>query len=143
MASAWLGIKTNCRGRPLRLRAQVSLEFMFIVIILLFLTILFVIAAGNKTNDFQREKNIFLLRDTAGSVRNEIQVAYAMDSGYTRSFDVPDTLEGINYSIEIQNNFISAVLDDEVIELAIQPVNGSLQKGSNLIRKVNGSVLLN
>ena len=143
MESAWLGIRTNRRGTPLQRRAQVSLEFMFIIIILLFLTILFVIAAGNKTNEFQREKNVFLLKDAAGSVRNEIQVAYAMDSGYTRIFDVPDTLEGVNYSITIQNNFISAALDNDIIEFAIQPVNGSLKKGTNLIRKVNGVVFIN
>ena len=137
MVAAWLNIKTGHR------KAQVSLEFMFVTIILLFLTILFVIAAANKTNDFQREKNVYLLKDVAGSVRNEIQVAYAMDSGYTRSFDIPDTLEGLNYSIEVQGNYVSAALDNEIIEIAIQPVNGSLKKGTNLIRKVNGVVFIN
>lgn len=124
-------------------KAQLSLEFAFVTIILLFLTILVVLVSGNKLTDFKNEKDIFLLKDIAATVRNEIQVAYAMDSGYVRSFDLPETLDGQDYTISIQNNFISAAMGDEQIELATQLINGTLAHGTNVIRKVGGNVLLN
>ena len=125
------------------MRAQMSLEFTFIIIILLFLTIALVVVSGNKLTDFKKEKEVFLLKDTAATVRNEVQIAFAMDSGYVRVFGLPETLEGIDYTITIQNGFISAAVGNELIELAVQPVNGTLIKGVNIIRKVEGSVLLN
>ena len=143
MSFARFGVKIIGCVRPIRIKGQISLEFMFVIMLLLFLTILFVIASGNKMNEFKNEKDVFLLRDTASSVRNEVKIAYAMDSGYVRSFDVPDTLEGLNYSIVIQNNFVSASVDDQLVEVAIQPVNGTLQKGTNVIRKVGSIVYLN
>ncbi len=124
-------------------KAQLSLEFTFIIIILLFLTIALVAASGNKLSGFKNEKEIFLLRDTAATVRNEVRIAFAMDSGYVRVFQLPDTLEGDDYTIAIQNGFISVAVGDELIELAVQPVNGTLVKGVNVIRNVDGSVLLN
>ena len=124
-------------------RAQLSLEFTFIIVILLFLTIALVVASGDKLSDFKKEKEIFLLKDTAATVRNEVQVAFAMDSGYERIFDLPETLEGDDYTIAIQNGFISAAVGNDLIELAVQPVNGTLIKGVNVIRKVDGRVLLN
>ena len=124
-------------------RAQISLEFTFIIIILLFLTITFLVASGDKLSDFKSEKEIFLLKDIAATVRNEVQIAYAMDSGYVRAFQLPDTLEGDNYTVSIQNGFISAAVGNQIVEIAVQPVNGTLIKGDNIIRKVGGNVMLN
>lgn len=124
-------------------RAQLSLEFTFIIVILLFLTIGLFFASGDRLSSFKRDKEVFLLKDTTATVRNEVQIAYAMDSGYVRVFEVPETLEGENYTISMQNGFVSAALGDQMIELAVQPVNGTLIKGTNTIRKAGGNVLLN
>lgn len=124
-------------------KAQVAMEFMFVVVILLFLTAAIILASGQKISEFSREKDYILLKDVVAGVRNELQIAHAMDSGYVRNFDVPVALEGQDYTITIENSFISASMGDAQLETAIQPVNGSLQKGTNVVRKVGGNVSLN
>ncbi len=123
--------------------AQLSLEFMYAVMILLFLALVFVFASGSKLSDFKREKDAFLMKDVALTVRNEINVAYAMEPGYVRTFELPETLEGSGYSITMDGGFIDVSMGGQQIVVAAQPVNGSLVKGSNLIRRVNGNVTLN
>lgn len=119
------------------------MEFATVVTLLLFLFILIVIVSGNKTTDFKNEKDVFLLKDIVATVRNEIQIAYAMESGYARNFDLPETLDGQDYTISIQNNFISAAMGDKQIELATRLINGTIVHGTNVIRNVGGNVLLN
>lgn len=124
-------------------RAQLSLEFTFIIVILLFLTVGFFFASSDMLSGFKKDKDVFLLKDTTAMVRNEVQIAHAMDSGYIRVFELPETLEGENYTISIQNGFISAALGEHIVEVAVQPVNGTLIKGANTLRKVESNVLLN
>ena len=137
----------NCAARkrwPCHSRsAQVSLEFTFIVMLLLLLTILVFMAANVKLADFKRQKDIFMLKDVASTVRNEIQVAYASDPGYVRSFDLVQTLDGVAYSISVNNGSVLVSTDDQSVEIAILPVVGNISTGTNIIRKVNHGVLLN
>ena len=123
--------------------AQVSLEFTFIVMLLLLLTIVIFMAANAKLADFKREKDLFMLKDVANTVRNEIQIAYASEPGYVRSFDLAQTLDGTTYSISVNNGTVLAATQDQSVEAAIPPVAGSISIGTNTIRKVNDGVLLN
>ena len=124
-------------------KAQLSLEFMVIIAILLFLTILIISAAGERLADFSRDKDVFLLNDVAAMVKNEVQIASAMKPGYVRTFEVPLTLEGKEYAIAVQNDSITAQVNNFEIVLFIQPVNGTLVQGANVIRKAEGNVTLN
>lgn len=123
--------------------AQISLEFMYAIVMLLFVTTVIFVVVGNKLSDFKNERDLFLLKDVAATVKNEIDVAHAMAPGYVRNFELAETLEGENYSISLGNGFVTAALSEKEFSLAVQSVNGSVLKGSNIIRKVDGDVILN
>lgn len=116
---------------------------MYMVVFLLIMAILIIFASNGKLSDFGKQKNTFLLKDLALLVKNEINVAYAMEPGYVRSFQLPETLEGKDYAIGLEGGFIYVSSGDNEISVSVQPVNGSLAKGWNTIRKVEGNVTLN
>ena len=124
-------------------RAQLSMELMFAIGLLLFLTVVIIVVIGHRMSAVSSDKDIFLMKDLAFSIKGEIDIAYGVESGYVRVFSVPELLDGKDYSVSMQGNFLVVSLEGKMFSLAVAPVNGSVQKGMNVIRKDEGYVLLN
>lgn len=124
-------------------KAQVSFEFIIITSILVFITIVFGLFASERLLDIRDRSNFLQLQDLAGTVRNEIEVAHGMEDGYERRFGLPDYVGNSEYSIVLANATVVISFQDEEFAFAVLPVNGSVQKGANRIRKLDGEVILN
>ena len=77
--------------------------------------------------------------------RNEIFLANNVKDGYVRNFKIPTIYYGYDYSIEIFNN--TMVLESQKSniqhEYFIPSLNGTIKKGDNIIKKINGTIYLN
>jgi uncharacterized protein (UPF0333 family) len=125
------------------LRGQVSFEFIMVLFVVVLITVAFGIIAGNRLTELKSQQANAQMQNVAVTVKNEIDIARSVEAGYVRTFSLPDYLGNKDYAIGIQNNFVTVSIEDNQFSLAVQPVNGTVQKGFNVISKVNNSVVLN
>jgi hypothetical protein len=76
-------------------------------------------------------------------VQAEIFTATNVEDGYMREFGIPDSLDGVNYTIWVLGEYLIAESENHDESLKISPVVGNVTKGVNEIRKENGVVYLN
>ncbi|MBN2454173.1 hypothetical protein JXB11_01370 [Candidatus Woesearchaeota archaeon] len=137
-------------------KAQVATEAAILITIMTFFFIIFLLVASNRYVDISEGKRDELVLDLGYVIESEIDLAASTESGYYREIELPETLQGINYSIEFYNstelktNYSVVILrslywEDEggwlqsyehVINV---PRNtfGTLCKGKNLIQRIN------
>ncbi|MBD3252166.1 hypothetical protein GF386_00350 [Candidatus Pacearchaeota archaeon] len=126
-------------------KSQSAIEFLFLIgIILFFFTVFFLIIQKNMS-DRIRERKTVVVRETALDVQNEISLAHKSIDGYSRTFKVPEKLNGMEYEINITENMVYVRIKDtrEAIALPVFNTTGNLVKGNNEIKKENGKILLN
>lgn len=90
-------------------------------------------------------KQNILVEDFAYSVQMEFILASEAHEGYIREFELGTTLEGYEYSIEIENNDLLLInySDNKQYFLPIPYTNGEIAKGINLLEKKNESICIN
>jgi hypothetical protein len=141
--------------RLLHRKSQSAFELTMITgAMLLVFTVFFIIVAeqsisAKKGQDFQ------LMQDMAKVIAEEITTASSAQNGYVRTFEVPDTLNGINFTVSLlsdpsSSNHSEVVVmaanysyDVEAIETLPKNITGQLAKGTNTVMKVNNIVCVN
>ena len=123
--------------------AQVAIEFVILIGLLMFIMLLFLTFIHNYVVDVRSDKDRELLKDIAYAIQAEIHIAASVDDGYERNFIVPDLLDSMNYTINLTGNQIWATTTKAEIVLNIPNVIGNLTKGGNTIRKSDGIIYLN
>jgi len=127
-----------------RIKAQVAIEFAVLIggIFLAFLIFLQVIAG--QYVDIGKEKEYTALKDITETVQSELFIAESSKNGYSRQFIIPTKINNnIDYTITLSNNQLSLKTAKFQYAVNIPNVTGTLQKGTNQIRKINGILILN
>jgi len=124
-------------------KSQVSFEFVVVLFVVILVTAVFGVIAGDRLLELQFEQNTVRMQQVSIVVKNEIDIAHTVEPGYVRTFSLPYYLGNHNYSITIQNDFVIVSLKERKYALAVQPVDGVLKKGPNVIESFEGSVVLN
>ena len=127
------------------MKAQSAIELMILVgtVMIIFISFLFIFQSNLSQKTIEnKNKEAFELVTT---IKNEIDIAASTTDGYSRTFRIPEKIFGQDYNISVQEKIIYFQTSDKKIALSLptQNVTGLLQKGNNLIRKVNGEILLN
>ena len=125
--------------------AQSSIEFVILVgAVLFFFTVFFLLIQENMLDKINERKNI-LLKETALTVQNEINLALGSNDGYLRFFKIEDKIGNQDYEIEIVNDMVYLKTSDNknAIALPVAKINGQVQKGTNKIEKKEGEIFLN
>ncbi|MBU0580941.1 MAG: hypothetical protein KKA19_07165 [Candidatus Margulisbacteria bacterium] len=121
---------------------QVSFEFFFVVATVVVLTIVIAALAGDRLNELKSRQINTRFTDIAYAVKSEIDIAHSMAPGYMRDFELPDSVEGDNYSVVITGNSLTVSSGSKEYIISIQPVSGEINKGWNTIRK-DDTVVIN
>ncbi|HLC47377.1 MAG TPA: LamG-like jellyroll fold domain-containing protein [Candidatus Nanoarchaeia archaeon] len=126
-------------------KAQSSLEFMILAGVMLFFFLAFFAAMSDQMLGLYRAREDKRVNDLILSVRDEIELARAAQSGYERAFSLPATLEGRNYSIRFYGDekFIVRFSDRFYEQPSPPNVQGDLFKGKNVIAKRGNLIMLN
>jgi hypothetical protein len=109
----------------------------------MFLVILgFFAVTSSKALETREEGNKKIAEDIANLAYNEIETAKSVNDGYTRTFAMPTTVNGIGYTISIIDNreLVVNYLGYEYIKFLPSNVTGNVNSGSNQIRKSNGLI---
>jgi uncharacterized protein (UPF0333 family) len=121
-------------------KAQVAVEFLMLIVLLFSIFMIYTIGTRNKMDEIRDQKEYALLADVARMAQNEILTASRVEDGYYRTFELPETLDGVNYTIGIVSMMIQASTENHEYILAIPTVNGTVKKGDNVITKENGII---
>ncbi|MBU2634331.1 MAG: hypothetical protein KJ674_03730 [Nanoarchaeota archaeon] len=124
-------------------KSQASMELMLFVGIGLIILIIYFTFFFTQTTNYNLEKEKRLGQDILEKVKTEIELAEEVNNGYSRTFILPPTLNGISYNITIQNKeLLIDTPNFNFIEL-IPEVTGNIQKNQNIIKKEENVIYLN
>ncbi len=124
-------------------KAQGAMEFLILFGSVMFFFVAFLLVIQTNVYEKNLERQKILAQDLGLSVQNEISLAFESSDGYSREFFVPDTILGKNYEIEILDERVYIHGDKIGVSYKVFPVQGSIIKGVNLIKKEDGIVYLN
>lgn len=124
-------------------KAQVAVEFVIFVALLLFVMLIFLAFILTYTADVRNDKDREMLKDIAYAIQAEVNIASAVDDGYERNFVVPLLIESTDYMINITQDQVWATTENAEIVLDVPEIVGNLTKGGNTIRKTDGIIYLN
>ena len=105
----------------------------------------FLFALQINSAEKTRENKNLAIKEIALTIQNEIDLASKSSDGYHREFSLPRSILGSNYEISVIEGLVYVRTTDGkyAIALPVSVVEGEIQKGNNLIRKIEGVVYLN
>jgi len=123
-------------------KAQSAIEFvslatfMFIVMVVVFAVV------GSKLSEAREQANQQIAEDIASLVYREIEIALSVNCGYARTFEVPQTVNGVDYNIEVVDNreLLVNYLGYEYVKFIPTTIAGGFEvaKGLNKIENLCG-----
>ena len=119
-------------------KAQSAIEFvslatfMFIVMVVVFAVV------GSKLSEAREQANQQIAEDIASLVYREIEIAFSVNCGYARTFEVPKSVNGIDYNIEVVDNkeLVVNYLDYEYVKFLPATIGGEF-KGAKVLNKID------
>lgn len=132
------------KTKKYKLKSQSAVEFIFLASFMLLVVVGFFAVTSSKMLEAREEGSKKIAQDIAEFAYREIEIAKSVNDGYTRNFTMPQTVNGVSYSINITDNRELAVNYSgyEYIKF-LSNVTGNITKGSNRISKRNGFVFMN
>lgn len=124
-------------------KAQISAEFFVLLGLAFLIAISFEIASLDQLNDFRVQKESEAVKDLALKLQKELLIAAAVEDGYARAFQIPETFEGINYSLTTRNSTITVESKNGLYVVPIPSVVGNVSKGTNKINRTGGVIYIN
>ncbi len=126
-------------------RAQSALEFVIVVMAMLFLFVGLLVFVQERIASSKYESLSVAVREVALTVREEISLAQLSTDGYSRQFTLPGNINGYDYKINVTEDSVYVRTDDgrHAIALPVGEVIGDVVIGINSVSKTNNTVFLN
>lgn len=116
---------------------------MLLVGVVFFAIVILVAASYSNIAELREKRDFLVARDMAFVVQNELVLANQVEDGYSRSFFLPDKLDGQSYSLLIVDNSLTISTQKAAYSVRIPQVQGAIAKGMNNITKQDNVVALN
>lgn len=126
-----------------RMKAQVSVEFMVLISILLILFILYIKNSLSLQKDMTAIKIDQEAKKLSDRIAFEINTAVKSGNGYKRNFFVENSFAGIsNFNIFVDNYEVKLVWDQDFVtsQIVTKNITGDVGKGWNLIENRDGVI---
>lgn len=124
---------------------QSAVEFIILAVAVLFFFVIFLVFIQEKVASTNYESLSVALYDVAVSIQEEINLATSSSNGYSRQFNIPKNLNGLNYTVNLTEGSVYAKTIDgkHALILPVSSVQGNLIIGTNYISKINELIYLN
>ena len=124
--------------------SQSAVEFIVLASFMLLVILGFFAVTSSRMLEAKEESNRKTAEDIAEFAYREIEIAKSVNDGYTRVFAMPQTVNGVNYSISIVDNreLVVGYLGNEHVKFLPSNVTGTIGVGFNEIKKINESVYI-
>ncbi len=123
--------------------AQSSIELIVLTLVILTFFISFIVIVQDNIQKKVRESTDIKVKQAAANIENEILLASSSLDGYSREFIIPQTINGLNYTILIDDNTLYLnTTQGQTAYVNLKNYTGTLQKGKNIIKKIKGEVFI-
>jgi hypothetical protein len=126
------------------LKAQITIEFMVTVVLVIFFFAIMITVFSEKYGTYNAKISNQMIDEFVDSLKIEFDTAEVVHNGYYREIMLPDEIQGNNYSITIRtlnHNSELVVRSGKNDFVAMIPkVYGNLTIGKNIISK-NGGII--
>ncbi|MGV8131317.1 MAG: hypothetical protein ACP5N7_04430 [Candidatus Pacearchaeota archaeon] len=126
-------------------KGQSAIEFVIIIMVVLFLFVGLLYFIQGKIADSQNQAVSVAVNEIALTVQDEVNLAHNSANGYSRSFFLPLNLNGLDYTVQILEDSVYVSTQDgkHAVALPISEVTGNIFLGNNLIYRINNTIFLN
>jgi hypothetical protein len=121
-------------------RAQIAIEFIIIMAMAIIIGMLFLASAADLFTRESEKQRITALNDVGYRIQDELILATTVTDGYERTFTVPSRADRFTYTVVSDAEAITLHSGSVIITYSLPAYTGSVQKGSNTITKINGTV---
>ena len=125
--------------------AQFAIEFIVLMAFMFLIFVGVIAVVTSKVIEAKENERQNIAEGIATLAKNEIDLAKSVSDGYSRTFNLPNRIEGNIYTIEIIDNreLVVNYLDKEYVLFLQENIIGNVNPGVNTITKVNGFVNIN
>lgn len=131
-------------------KSQSAMEFVSLASFMLVLIVAFFAVANSKVLEAKEQSNAKIAEDISELAYREIRIAQSVNDGYERAFTVPQTINGVDYSIKIidDRELIVNYLGYEYTKFlpsnvkCITSAVCSNIKRKNTVSKINGIIVI-
>ncbi|SRR3989344_3823395 len=100
-------------------RGQSSVEFLIFIGIASLMFMTFIVIATSYLNGITKNREIIDGQDTAKIIRNEINLAAGVKGNYERVLELPETVNGRPYSIQIDNRDLIITIESSAFTMPL------------------------
>ncbi|MFQ5647798.1 MAG: hypothetical protein ACE5FW_01045 [Candidatus Aenigmatarchaeota archaeon] len=126
------------------MKAQATTEF--IIIFMLLLVALSIVAAGSFSNmlDMTKSKKELEATGIANKISAKINTAFLEGPGFKANLTLPYTIYGLNYTANMEGNFVTIDLDGLVYSrpLLTRNITGGPLPGPNMVENREGVIVI-
>ena len=127
-------------------KSQSAFEFTFLASFMLLVIVSFFGVTSSKALESREEANRKTAEDIAEYAYREIEIAISLNDGYSRTFKMPERVNGIDYGIKMNdgielvtiylgNEYVKYLPADKDGKSTIVKASSSIKKGENCISK--------
>lgn len=131
-------------------RGQSAIEFVFLASFMLLFFSVSIVYVQQLLVEFTAQGKTEMMGSIASAVERELERAARLPDGYERVFSLPGYVQGLPYTIEVQEEtpprkdaLVVRVGEDQLLRFVDYELNGTIVAGKNTLAKTGGQIIAN
>ncbi|MFH1506028.1 MAG: class III signal peptide-containing protein [archaeon] len=121
-------------------KGQIAIEYMLLIGLATIISISGLAVIGNFFQNELDDRNRDILNDFAFSLQNELILASQVEEGYIRIIYLPDDIEGVDYSILVDNAHSIMTLTDLDTGMSITLLIPEITGGGGFTKGIDNTI---
>ncbi len=141
--------RSMLRAEPVRFaqdrKAQSGVEFIIFISIMLFVFSISYLTFFYEDMSIFEEKSDSMTIRAADKISFEINTALSIGDGYSKQFELPETIMGREYSISVESGlvFVESGKSSAVTHILTDNITGQVMPGTNYMKNTDGEIFVN
>jgi len=125
-------------------KAQVSIEFMLLFIFFLGIMAVVMVYVMQSIENTSASTVSLETQQRLSFIKSKIETAFLEGDGFSTNFTLPLQIMNLNYSVGIDSGFVLIEINNMTYSspLITKDITGAPRKGENLLRNVNGRLVI-
>ena len=125
-------------------KAQVSIEFMLLFIFFMGIMAVMMVYVLQNVEETSSSTAGLEAQETLSFLKSRIDTAFLEGDGFSANFTLPQQIMNQNYSVGIDAGFVLIEINNMTYSTPIitKDITGTPRKGGNLLKNVNGTLVI-
>ncbi|RLJ00159.1 MAG: hypothetical protein DRP03_01255 [Candidatus Aenigmatarchaeota archaeon] len=118
---------------------------MLVLAVLIIVIIVALFFSWNKINEIRDLKIETEAGGVLANIKDAIEIAYIEGDGFAIMLSVPEKINSMDYSVKLEDGLIILNISQRIYmkSVAVKNITGNIKRGLNVIKNVNGSIVIN